>query len=180
MKKEYTKPEIRFERLRDIDGFSDYQISDNGIVVSCKFGKMRILKPFENGHGYLQVELWTNGEQQRFLVHHLVAEAFIPNPENKPCIDHIDGNPLNNFYLNLRWCTHKENCNNPITKKRYSEAHRKTVICYKNNIIVKIYLSTRDAEKDGFNHCDVAAVCRGKRKFHKGHRFRYATEEDVN
>ena len=179
MKKEYTKPEIRFERLRDVDVFSDYQISDNGIVISRKFGKMRILKPFKN-NGYLRVILCTNGETQHFLVHRLVADAFIPNPENKPCIDHIDGNPLNNFYLNLRWCTHKENNNNLITRKRNSEANGKTVICYKNNIIVKIYLSTHDAEKDGFKSSTVAAVCRGKQKQHHGFQFRYATEEDVN
>ena len=181
MKKEYTKPEIRFERLRDIDGFSDYQISDNGIVVSRKFGKMRILKTFEDGHReYLKVRLWTNGEHQIFLVHHLVAEAFIPNPENKPCIDHIDGNKLNNSVFNLRWCTYKENCNNPITRKRNSEANGKTVICYKNNIIVKIYLSTHDAEKDGFKSSAVSAVCRGKQKQHHGFQFTYTTEEDVN
>lgn len=179
MKKEYTKPEIRFERLRDIDDFSDYQISDNGIVVSCKFGKMRILKPFET-KGYLQLRLCKNGEPQHFLVHRLVAGAFVQNPENKPYIDHIDGNPLNNFYLNLRWCSQKENNNNLITKKRYSEAHRKTVICYKNNIIVKIYLSTHDAEKDGFHCSGVSRVCRGKQKSHKGYQFRYAIEEDVN
>lgn len=55
-------------------------------------------------------------------MHRLVAQAFIPNPDNKPCVDHIDGNPSNNDVRNLRWTTYKENTNNPKTKIRYGKA----------------------------------------------------------
>jgi len=60
------------------------------------------------------------------LVHRAVAELFIPNPENKPCIDHINGNSHDNKKENLRWCTYTENNNNPITKERQSKAQKET------------------------------------------------------
>ena len=64
--------------------------------------------------GYLQVFL--SGSHKTAYVHRLVAEAFLPNPENKPCVDHINGNKQDNRVVNLRWVSHKENTNNPNTK----------------------------------------------------------------
>ena len=77
----------------------------------------------------------------RGLVHRLVAKAFIPNPGNKPCIDHIDGNTRNNNVSNLRWVTYKENNNNPITRKHNSIARKK-------------YYETHEAPFKGHHHTE--------------------------
>lgn len=76
-----------------------------------------IYKPETNNKGYLEFG-------PHYFVHITVAKLFIPNPDNKPEVDHIDTNRLNNHYLNLRWVTHKENCNNIITRQHISEAKK--------------------------------------------------------
>lgn len=73
-------------------------------------------------NGYIEVALVRNKKKIYQTVHRLVAEAFIPNPDNKPHIDHMDGRRDNNNVENLRWCTPKENANNPITRIRQSGA----------------------------------------------------------
>lgn len=101
--------------LKQINGFEGYLISsDNGQVYSNVKGKnMYPLKTFTKPDGYLAVSLWDSsqrGSKQRktFLVHRLVAETFIPNPENKPTVNHIDGNKTNNCINNLEWATSHE------------------------------------------------------------------------
>lgn len=96
------KPVVGYEGL--------YIVSSIGHVKSL-FRYKRILKYNINKRGYASVELFKNGESKRLLVHRLVAQAFIPNPDNLPQINHLDENPLNNAVSNLEWCTAKYNDN---------------------------------------------------------------------
>lgn len=86
----------------------NYLVNELGEVKNATTGK--ILSQYVNkGNGYLYVSLWKDNKQKKVPVHRLVAEAFIPNPKEKPCIDHADGNRQNNAIENLRWCTYSEN-----------------------------------------------------------------------
>ena len=97
------------EFWKTIEGYTNYHISNYGIVKSLKHNKQKILKLSDNGLGYLFVELCKNNTSLKLYVHRLVAQTFIPNPNNKPQVNHIDGNKQNNRVYNLEWCTHSEN-----------------------------------------------------------------------
>ncbi|WP_161947741.1 HNH endonuclease [Rufibacter ruber] len=89
-----------------------YRISSRGEVLSTKYKEPRILRPGLNQKGYAQVSLRNGDRYQKCLVHRLVAEAFIPNPNGLPIVDHIDTDPLNNCVENLRWVNARTNMQN--------------------------------------------------------------------
>lgn len=93
----------------EIKGFENYLIDENGTIINKNTSCIKIGTSNNIGKGYLYVDLYKNGKRKRFYIHRLVAETFIPNPENKPYINHIDGNPKNNNVGNLEWCTPLEN-----------------------------------------------------------------------
>lgn len=90
-----------------------YLVSTKGEVKSLR--KNKKLKLLNMSNGYLKVCLYKDNKMSNILVHRLVAEAFIPNPENKPLVDHINTNRKDNNVKNLRWVTNKENSNNPLS-----------------------------------------------------------------
>jgi len=96
-------------KLFPIKGYEKrYSITKDGKIWS-HIGKGRWLKLGKDILGYKIIGLYKNGYQRFLLVHRLLAQTFIPNPENKPCINHKDCNPSNNNINNLKWCTQKEN-----------------------------------------------------------------------
>ena len=98
------------EIWKDIKGYEGhYKVSNLGNVKSFKYGKETLLKRRLTDRGYDTAMLYDKGKQKCFKIHRLVAQAFIPNLENKSEVNHIDGNKLNNSVDNLEWCTHKEN-----------------------------------------------------------------------
>ena len=115
------------EIWKDVQGYEGlYQVSNLGRIKSLGrfvdrlasghcWQEERILKPHKTKYGYLNVILSKKGKTKTFSVHRWVALAFIPNPENKPQIDHINADKTNNTVNNLRWVTCKENINNPLT-----------------------------------------------------------------
>lgn len=98
------------EHWADIDGYEDlYRVSDQGHVESYYSGAWKRLRSGQNSSGYLCVLLYRAGAASNERVSRLVAQAFVPNPEGKPEINHKDGNKLNNAATNLEWVTHMEN-----------------------------------------------------------------------
>ena len=116
---------IQGEIWKDIDGYDGYQISNKGRVKSTIVrNEGKLLKIGINKLGYCIVGLSINGKSKTHYVHRLVAETFIPNPDKKLCIDHINTDRTDNRVENLRWCTQKENINNPLTKEIWSGTHK--------------------------------------------------------
>lgn len=183
------------EVWKDIPGYEGlYQVSDLGRVRSlerwrynpkCKDGKQyvpeKILKAAERT-GYLVVAINKNGKRKSYSVHRLVAQAFIPNPENKRTVNHKDGNKKNNRVSNLEWNTDSENVNHAIItgllKFENNRKGSKEVEQYDKNMnLIATYPSMREAERAGFKEPKICLCCNGKRKFHGGYIWKYAEEK---
>lgn len=191
------------EEWRDVVGYEGlYMVSSLGRIVSLSrpynnnggitYTKFRILSPRLNSGGYYQVALSVNGNRVQPHIHKLVAEAFIPNPNNYPQADHIDCNKLNNRVNNLRWCNQSMNNQNPITKaRRYAkvhivsqkirEANSKPVvrINLKDNTDIKVYSSATYAQIDGFCQSAISAVCLNKYRQYKGYKWMYLPDYET-
>lgn len=164
--KEIWKP------IKDFEGH--YQVSNFGRVKSIKFGKEIILKQ-NIRRGYYYVGLSKNGKVKYFQVHRLVAEAFLPNTDNLPQVNHKDENKLNNNVDNLEFCDNKYNSNFGTRNERISKRHSKPVLQYTlDSQFVREWESATQAEREGgFVSGSIAACCRGKLKKHHNFIFKY-------
>lgn len=167
------------EIWKDINDYEGYQVSSYGRVRSLNYrrtGKTKVLSPGENTCGYLQVDLCKSGKEKTFLIHRLVAEAFLHNYFDYSDINHIDEDKHNNHVTNLEYCDRRYNNNYGTRIERMS----KTVLqLTKTGELVREWPSTAEAGRNGFNHSNIIKCCSGERKSHKGFRWRYKEKKEV-
>lgn len=135
-----------------------YKVSNLGRVKSI-FRYKKILKLHFDKDGYSYVRLYKNKKSFNKLVHRLVAEAFIPNPKNKPQVNHKDFNRSNNVLTNLEWCTGQENIDFSNNKGRYNGKGIRTIYQYDaNGNFIKQWESLTEASKT--LNIDLSNICR--------------------
>ncbi len=172
--------------IKDYEGY--YQVSNLGRVRSvdrtfiredgstCTWsGRIRKLNPQTNG--YLTVVLTKNNNSKRFRVHRLVAETFVPNPNNYPDACHKDENFLNNEASNLEWCEHKTNCNTPKRLEKLQNKGKWIIKLSKNNEILHFYRNCAEASKEtGIDYSSIYGCCENKPHHFTagGYRWKYA------
>ena len=180
MSVEIWKPIAGYEGL--------YEVSNMGRIKSNINNK--ILKPYEMKNGYLQYSLYSNNIKHRVYIHRLVAEAFIPNPEGKRTVNHIDENKLNNCVENLEWATQLENLIYGTGIERRKKTRQKNHKMEKQVDVFTIdneYLGTFRSIKIASiimnaNESAISACCIGRKHYEtvNGYVFRYKNGGDSN
>ena len=174
-----------------------YKVSNLGRILSLDYrrtGKAELMTPRKRKNGYFQVNLWKNGKYKTCLVHRLIAETFLENPENKPEVNHIDEDKTNNFVFlnedgsvdkeksNLEWKSPKDNCNHGTRNERIAKANTngirsKPVLQLSlDGDLIREWPSVAECGRNGFSQSAVAACCNGKRKTHKGFLWMFADD----
>lgn len=154
-----------------MNGFEKFEISNYGNVrYKYKNGRYRTAYTYVDGVGYPRLLIRKNGKNYGKYIHRLVAEYFIPNPNNYNEVDHIDRNKLNNHVSNLRWCTSSTNNFN-----RGKKVGKRPVTQYDlNNNKIAEFKSVSDASKTlGLHHARIYEVASGTRKSIKGYIFKF-------
>lgn len=154
-----------------------YRIEKDGRIYSLRRNKYLI--PKVNHDGYLRIQIWDKGKCSFVAIHRLVAQEYIPNPENKPFVNHINGNKQDNRVENLEWCTQKENIHHAFET---GLAHRqepntgplcKKILVYFPNDTQAIFPSTMEIERRLNIPHSVVSKYATTGKEYKGMHFRY-------
>ena len=186
------------EQFRDIEGYEGmYAVSNEGNVKSLNYhrsGEEKILIPVADGGGYLRILLYKEGKRKLHSVHRLVAEAFIPNPDKLPQVNHKDECKTNNCVFvnedgsidyeksNLEWCDSSYNINHGTRNARTAEALSIPVdMLTKQGVFICSFSSSHEAEKwlraNGFpkaRQCNITMCCQGKHNIAYGHKWCYS------
>lgn len=177
------------EIWKDVNEYEGYyKVSNFGKIKSCsrivKHGlgnadrtiKSRIIKPYNDNHGYRMVSLSKEGKVKKHKVHRLVAEAFIPNPENKPTVNHLNEIRNDNRVSNLEWATYKENNDHGGHNERVSKTLSKPIEQLdKNGNKISSFESVREASlATGIHIMNIKSCLAHKnRVFAGGYKWRY-------
>ena len=172
MKDEIWRPVIGYE--------GSYEVSNTGRVRSHNYlnKKITIIRCVsDNGNGYGRITLYKHNVGSRKYIHRLVAEAFIPNPENKTQVDHIDGDPSHNWVENLRWCSNRENSNYELTRRNRSEHsfqrgrfgklnyQAKPILQLLDGVVIKEWECAQMASRElDINYRNISSCAYGRRK----------------
>lgn len=170
------------EEWRPIEGFPRYEISNKGRVKSfTNPRKPKILRPHQLKNGYLMVHLakgeeWGSNETECVRIHKLVADAFVPNPQNKCHVRHINQDRTDNRVENLRWVTREESNADPITKanrmaaipQRVEKTSKPTLVYDEDLTLLSAFTSTAEAARQlGLSQGNIVNVCSGSLKHYK-------------
>ena len=165
-----------------IKDYENYEVRPNGEVVNVKTGK--ILKPRKRNDGYLTVHLCKNGRYKHFYIHRSVAEAFIPNPENLPCVNHRDEDKTNNTVENLEWCFYEYNDNYGTRNERVSKSltngkTSKPILQLRmDGSLVRIWPSTIEVQRQlGYSQGNISNCCNGRYKQSYGFKWCYKNND---
>lgn len=175
------------ETWKDVVGYEGlYQASNLGRIKRILFvnnqvtkKQEHILKQTTNKHNRKYVSLYKNGVKKTCIVHRIIAKAFIPNPNNYPQINHIDGHPDNNNVDNLEWCTAKQNCihayhNNLTPLLNFNNQKKKPIVRSDNKIFDCSYSAANEL---AVSVCSIRDCLKGRINTCKGYSFEYVQRE---
>lgn len=174
-----------FEEWKELKDFEEfYEISNMGRIYSKR--KKKIMTVLDHNCGYVQINLIGKGFKTHKYIHRLVAEHFVPNEENKPMVNHKDGDKRNNQYTNLEWCTARENQQHsrkvlkretykiPVT---YGKEHHnsKKINQIKNGTVINTFFGCGEAFRaTGISKANIWSALKGKRQSAGGYNWQYA------